>query len=59
MLDVKLSIEVFEYLVVKLSTIINNNGMGKSKSAYDRFLEVLDFALDDVCQRLFLHHLVK
>lgn len=55
-LDVEFNIEFLEYLIIKLSTIIDNNSMRKSKLGDNRFLkEILDLALDNVCQGFYLH----
>lgn len=56
MLDVELGTEILEYSVAKLLAIINNDGMKISESTDDRLSEkVLDFTLDDVCQRFYLY----
>lgn len=50
------SIEVLKCLVAKLSAIIGDDGVGESELAYDGFSkDILDFSLDDVRQRFYLH----
>lgn len=56
MLNVEFNIEFFECLVIKLSTIIGNDNIQKSKSIYFEFLkEVFDFTLGDVSQEFYLY----
>lgn len=50
--NMKISIELLEGLVVKLSMMIV---LWESESANDRFLKVLDLGLSDVCQGLDFH----
>lgn len=50
MLDVKFDIEVSKHLVIELPAIISDNGVEKSESSDDWFVEeVLDLALGHVC----------
>lgn len=54
MFDVEFGIEVLQCLI-KLSAINGDDGVGKFKLAYDRFLkEILDLVLCDVHQRFCL-----
>lgn len=48
-LNMELNIEIFEYLVIKLSAIINDDGVWKSKSVDNWFLEGLDLTLGIMC----------
>lgn len=52
----KFSMEVLEYLVVKLSAIIDDVDTKEPKSAYDGLpKEVFDLILDNVRQEFYFH----
>lgn len=55
MLDLEFSIVIFECLVVKLSVIIGDDDIEKTKSANGLLKEVFDFIFCDVYQGFCLH----
>lgn len=56
----QLIVEFLDFLFIKLSTIVSNNGVGKSKLADDWLPEeYLDSTLSDTCQEFCLYLLGK
>lgn len=51
MLDVELNTKLLEYLIVKLSAIVSDNGVGESKSIDDGFLEKILTLLSVMCAK--------
>lgn len=60
MLDIGFSVEFLEYLIVKLSAIIDDNNMKKFELAYDGSLEKSLTLISLMCAKGFASiHLVK